>query len=245
MCVSGFGYFIIQRYIVEKTQKEVQNGMKAVRTVYRQKIAKLKLAFDVINPDHELDPFKTSASLDYVRRIPGDVAAAMNDPVIREALREKATVVGSRIVDEAELATLGDHFVEKYSLPIVKTEKAHPTRETVLRSVMSIECARPFYDESGKLVSVLNGGRVLNRNTELIELMSESVFERQLYHDQPVETMTVFQDGVRIATTVLDRDGKPAIGTIISGTVYDRVIREGKAWLDRAFVVRDWYLDGV
>ncbi|MBM3696652.1 MAG: HAMP domain-containing protein, partial [Actinobacteria bacterium] len=47
---------------------------------------------------------------------------------------------------------------------------------------------------------------------------------------------------VRIATNVLDASGARAIGTRVSAEVYQQVVVEGKPWLDRAFVVRDWYL---
>jgi signal transduction histidine kinase len=47
---------------------------------------------------------------------------------------------------------------------------------------------------------------------------------------------------VRIATNVLDETGQRAIGTVVSETVYDKVLLEGQSWLDRAFVVTDWYL---
>ena len=36
--------------------------------------------------------------------------------------------------------------------------------------------------------------------------------------------------------------GKRAIGTQISGEVYQKVLIEGESWIDRAFVVNDWYI---
>ena len=53
---------------------------------------------------------------------------------------------------------------------------------------------------------------------------------------------TIFQGGVRISTNVMTKDNKRAIGTILSKEVYDRVIKEGKDWVGRAFVVHDWYI---
>jgi len=68
------------------------------------------------------------------------------------------------------------------------------------------------------------------------------VFENRLYGGKPVGTVTIFLDDVRIATNVLDEAGQRAIGTMVSETVYKKVLLEGQSWLDRAFVVTDWYL---
>jgi two-component system, NtrC family, sensor kinase len=68
------------------------------------------------------------------------------------------------------------------------------------------------------------------------------VYDSRLYHSKPVGTVTIFQDDVRIATNVLNNDGARAIGTRVSAQVYENVVLHGKPWLDRAFVVTDWYL---
>jgi C4-dicarboxylate-specific signal transduction histidine kinase len=55
---------------------------------------------------------------------------------------------------------------------------------------------------------------------------------------------------VRISTNVRlfaadgDRDGSRAIGTRVSRAVRDAVLARGTTWLDRAFVVNDWYVSG-
>jgi two-component system NtrC family sensor kinase len=47
---------------------------------------------------------------------------------------------------------------------------------------------------------------------------------------------------VRISTNVKNEDGSRAIGTRIAEDVYDQVVKEGKPWIGRAFVVNDWYI---
>jgi two-component system, NtrC family, sensor kinase len=49
---------------------------------------------------------------------------------------------------------------------------------------------------------------------------------------------------VRIATNVRLFEGGRAIGTRVSQTVRDAVLSAGKTWLNRAFVVQDWYYSG-
>ncbi|MDP3203150.1 MAG: cache domain-containing protein, partial [Hydrogenophaga sp.] len=49
-------------------------------------------------------------------------------------------------------------------------------------------------------------------------------------------------DDVRITTNVRLFQDQRAIGTRVSQTVRDRVLGGGQTWLDRAFVVNDWYV---
>ncbi|MDZ4130440.1 MAG: cache domain-containing protein, partial [Hydrogenophaga sp.] len=55
-------------------------------------------------------------------------------------------------------------------------------------------------------------------------------------------TATLFLDDVRITTNVRLFQDQRAIGTRVSQTVRERVLEQGQTWLDRAFVVNDWYV---
>jgi two-component system NtrC family sensor kinase len=59
-----------------------------------------------------------------------------------------------------------------------------------------------------------------------------------------VGTATLFLDDVRITTNVRLFQDKRAIGTRVSQAVHDAVLVRGETWLDRAFVVNDWYVSG-
>ena len=107
---------------------------------------------------------------------------------------------------------------------------------------MAIGYAMPVFDAQGKVQSVIYGGKIVNRDFSLVDKIRDLLFENKLYNDRPLGTVTVFLDDVRIATNVLDNNGARAIGTRVSETVYRKVVEEGTVWLDRAFVVNDWYL---
>jgi two-component system NtrC family sensor kinase len=63
-----------------------------------------------------------------------------------------------------------------------------------------------------------------------------------LYGDKPFGTVTFFCGGTRVATTVLGPGGRIAVGTQVSDVVRRKVLEEGGIWLDRAYVVDEWYL---
>lgn len=89
---------------------------------------------------------------------------------------------------------------------------------------------------------IVFGATILNENETLVISMQDLIFGRDYYDGKPLGTVTIFCNDKRVATTVIGEDGKPAIGTSVSEIVKKRVLEEGKSWLDRAFVVDEWYL---
>jgi two-component system NtrC family sensor kinase len=85
-------------------------------------------------------------------------------------------------------------------------------------------------------------GILLNGNDVFISALHEHLFERLLYGTKPFGTVTIFCGPTRIATTVIGPTGEVAVGTRVSGEVEKRVLEGGETWLDRAYVVDDWYL---
>lgn len=86
------------------------------------------------------------------------------------------------------------------------------------------------------------GGRLLNGATTPVEELSGALFPETTYAGKPVGTVTVFAGPVRVATTVVDRDGRRAVGTTVSDEVARRVLEGGLPWSGRANVVGEWYL---
>jgi len=105
-----------------------------------------------------------------------------------------------------------------------------------------LKAAAPLIDEKGKLIGVLYGGVLLNRNYEIVDRVKGIVFKGEKYKGKDIGTATVFQNDLRIATNVMDDRGNRAVGTRVSREVNQAVLREGRAWVDRAFVVTEWYL---
>ena len=63
-----------------------------------------------------------------------------------------------------------------------------------------------------------------------------------MYKGKDIGTATIFQDDVRISTNVLTEQGTRAIGTRVAEDVYNLVVENGLPWVDRAYVVNDWYI---
>lgn len=89
---------------------------------------------------------------------------------------------------------------------------------------------------------VLYAGRVLCFDNRRVDRLAERVIEPHTFRGKPTATVTLFQGGRRVATNVVDPDGRRAVGTSASAEVLDRVLRDGRPWSDRAWVVDRWYV---
>jgi len=240
--MSVLGYYVVKTYIVGETQKQVDQDLKTIRSVYGKQLEKMEAVFALTRQDSSLEEVKKTLGLDYLYRVTPDEAPKAKSEIVREAFTSRKSVGGKRILEKDELLEMGKEFYEKARIEIQPTPKAHPHTGVVLEKAMGLECARPFTDPSGNVNEVLYGGKIVNRNFQLIDEISDTVFENKLYEGKPVGTVTIFLDDTRIATNVLNDKGERAIGTIVSDSVYRKVVEKGEKWLDRAFVVTDWYL---
>jgi hypothetical protein len=102
-------------------------------------------------------------------------------------------------------------------------------------------------DDEGRLLGHVQAGVLLNRNLPFIDKLNDIVYPEGSLPWGSQGTATLFLDDVRISTNVrlFGGEGRErAIGTRVSGKVREAVLGRGVTWLDRAFVVSDWYVSG-
>jgi two-component system, NtrC family, sensor kinase len=129
-------------------------------------------------------------------------------------------------------------------LQLIDTPNAAQTERTHESRGMVIHTAAPVVNLKGEIVGMLRGGLLLNRNLEFVDRINEIVYRDGSLPPGSHGTATLFLDDVRISTNVRLFQGERALGTRVSKQVRDRVLGEGKTWLARAFVVKDWYISG-
>lgn len=163
------------------------------------------------------------------------------DPLIRKALNG-GTVASTAIVSREELQAEGIDLAERAFILPIPTPKAseHPVEEG--NYGMMLKAAVPVLDGTGRLLGVLYGGMLLNRNYEIVDKVRGLLYGEGRYDGKEMGTATIFLGGLRISTNVRNEHGDRAIGTRVSDEVYEAVIRKGQLWEDRAFVVNDWYI---
>ncbi len=173
-------------------------------------------------------------------RMYGDSQA--HDELVSRVLSEKTLVAATQIVSQAELLKSGEELARRAKIQLIHTPKARPGQESEETSGMMLKAAAPIVDEDGALIGVLYGGHLINQNFELVDEIKATVYQNASYHGKSEGTATIFQGNLRISTNVMNLQGERAIGTQVSSEVHEQVLDRGERWIDRAFVVNDWYI---
>jgi len=183
----------------------------------------------------------------------GDVLLRANNPsargdsqlsnnLVHTALAREAPLACTEIVPRKELLRESEALARQADMKLVRTLRAQPTDETETTSGMVLMAAAPILDPAGKLLGLLYGGKLVNRNFRLVDTVRDTVYAGETYAGKPSGTATIFQGDVRVSTNVLTQTGDRALGTRVSQEVREQVLDRGQLWVERAFVVHDWYI---
>ncbi|MBT9596923.1 MAG: cache domain-containing protein [Vitreoscilla sp.] len=151
------------------------------------------------------------------------------------------------VLQPAQLDLLGAALRGRVSVPLVPTRNAAPSARAMEDRAMVLLSTRAVRAPDGTLLGHVQGGVLLNRNLPFIDHINEIVYPEGSLPFGSRGTATLFLDDVRISTNVRlfgPEQHNRAIGTRVSQTVRDTVLGRGQTWLDRAFVVNDWYVSG-
>ena len=163
------------------------------------------------------------------------------DQVVSRVLRSGDAAAGTCVLSGERLATESLELADRASLPLRQTPRARPTERDLLTDGMVLSAGAPVL-RAGKLIGMLYGAEMLNGDTEIVDRVKEIAYGGETWHDRDIGAATIFQDDVRIATNVTGASGDRSTGTRVSAEVYERVVLQGERWIDRAFVVDEWYI---
>ncbi|MBO6897521.1 MAG: cache domain-containing protein [Shimia sp.] len=197
-----------------------------------------------------LDTKKAEMGLDFLYYINGDGAVWSSPRFVDDMGLTKWPVVsqalagtGSAQIDifsEFDLGQVSDNLAEKARINLVPTQAAVPTERTEEARGMVVHAATPV-EGSGRS-GALVGGVLLNRNLTFIDTINDLVYPTASLTEGSQGTATLFLEDVRVSTNVRLFQDERALGTRVSAAVYETVLERGEVWLDRAFVVNDWYI---
>jgi two-component system NtrC family sensor kinase len=265
------GMRLIATGIIGQAQEKVKNDLNSAREIYLGETAKIRdvVRFtasrffmkdaiaenDTESLKKELQEIRKAESLDILTltdekgrvivrsrnpSVLGDSQA--QDELVRQVLSQKQIVAATAIVPQEELAKEGPELAEQAHIKFIPTPRAKPTPATEQTLGMMIKAAAPVFGYDGELLGVLYGGSLLNRNYKIVDRVKEIVYRGVKYEGKDIGTATIFQGDLRISTNVKAADESRAIGTRVSEEVYEQVLQKGLPWIDRAFVVNNWYI---
>ena len=266
---SMVGVYLIDTRINVLAQEKVRTDLNSAREVYSNVIAHIRdvirlstnmpqAAETVIDNDRAkisslLSGMKKIEQLDFLTMVDkrGRVLFRAgnphaygeqfeSDPLIRKALQGDV-IAGSLVFSAERLRREGDNLARQAAISMIPTKRAKAELKNTEQDGMVMVAAAPINDRNGKIVGALYGGILLNKNNAVVDRIKKIVFEDVSFEGKDVGNATIFLGGTRISTNVHNLDGTRAIGTRLSEEVYNRVIVHKEKWVDRAFVVNDWY----
>jgi len=257
--------------IINQAQDRVRTDLNSARHIYRGEVEELEasvrltalrffikealLEHNVETLKSELEQIRKRESTDILTltdetgrvivrarnpSVAGD--SQRHDELISRALASKDVIAATVIVPKEELFKEGPDLAEQAYVEFIHTQKEKLSPETEQTSGMMIKAAAPVLGYDGSLIGVLYGGNLLNRNYKIVDEIKETVYQGVKYKGKDIGTATIFQGDLRISTNVEKEDGNRAIGTRVSQEVYDQVLVKGLPWIDKAFVVNNWYI---
>jgi len=264
------GLRIINNNIVGQAYEQVQNDLKTARYIYEDKIhiihhfmrhlSLLPYLHDAIERNdrrllvNKLQEVKRELDLDILNivdpagrvivraRNPGRTADSVaDDRYISYVQTNLKSCFGSDIISHDHLVREGNDLADRAFITLVPTPMARKTDSTYEDRGLVLKAASPMIRD-GKLIGIIYGARLINRNYDMVDQIKSLVFKDQKYNGFEYGTATIFLEDLRISTNVLREDGVRAIGTRISEEVFKKVFERGELWLDKAFVVNNWYI---
>jgi two-component system NtrC family sensor kinase len=166
----------------------------------------------------------------------------LNDNFINKVLETKQPVSGTDIVSSQLLFNESNELLNNANIKIIPTEKAKPRKDTIETKGMVLKSAVPIFDRNKNIIGILVAGILINKNYEIVKKINDIVHEKEIYEGEEIGTATIFQNDVRIATNVKNKDGSYAVGTQVSEEVNNNVLIQGQRFVGEAFVVKSWYI---
>ncbi len=198
-----------------------------------------------------LEQQQKASGLDFLRLI--RVADAAADPDLRLMLHQtqQKAFSGLMVLSAKRLERINLSLATQANISLIPTLHAkQPLQNIETRGLLS-RTLLPIADQSGNVFWYLDGGMLFNRNTAIVDNIRDLVYGKGTLPERSIGTVTLFLDNIRISTNVpmeqFPKDpNKPnrALGTLVSNEVYQQVLVEGQTWINRAFVLNDWYISG-
>ncbi len=161
------------------------------------------------------------------------------DKLIADALKG-APASGIMLLSTSQAERENPLLPPLMTMPVKATAKARLyTKKVEDRGLFQV-AAVPLLAPDGSVDGVIYGGILLNGDNHLVNRITKVLFQRSDADIRPRGNVTIFLDDIRIATSVLDEQGKPAIGTLMSEEVFSSISR-GNSWGGTAYVLNARY----
>jgi two-component system, NtrC family, sensor kinase len=259
-CCFLAGIFILSAKVAGQAQEKVRNDLSVAREAYHNELSRIcdvvrfsafigstvhginaanrpSLA-EVLAPVYANEHLDVMAAVDASGRV---IYRASNpsvfgddrrsDPFVARALKGES-VTGSTLVPAAKLASEGADVLRQAHAP----ENGD--------AGLFLMAAVPVRDPGGAIIGAIYGGVLLNNNHAVMERIRGVVYEGTKSSGKKTGRASVFQGGVRIATSAQPADPGYKQMARLTDEVYKSVMLADTRWVGRAMLGNDMYLQG-
>ena len=262
---------LLDKHVLDEATARVRLDLNAAREIYLMRIKSIKIALNVttlgfgfpvsVNQwDIEdlilrLERMAKYAEIDFtgltnskgetVCRVGADSIPHTNprlqNPIAALVLERGAPVAGTILLSNEFLAGENPDLAEQARIFLESNDNVVPAIRIEETSGMALVVAVPVI-HGGEVLGILYGGVLLNRNSTIVDTVKDTVFLNETYKGRSIGRASIFMKDIRISTNVITENEERAIGTKVSADVKDHVLEKGEKWIQRALVLRDWYI---
>jgi two-component system NtrC family sensor kinase len=153
--------------------------------------------------------------------------------IVEEVLSTGKEQAATEVIPAEFLAQVG--LDRQAHIPLIDTPLAAPEpfdpREGT--AGLALTGVYPVLGEDGRVIGAVLAAHLFNNDFTLVDRIKEVA---------GVDTVTIFFGDLRVSTNVPDEEGKRAVGTRVSQEVYDVVLKQGRSYPGKAFVVNEWFI---
>ncbi|MEW6665000.1 MAG: ATP-binding protein [Thermodesulfobacteriota bacterium] len=266
-----FGGHLLNKSVLGEARNRVAQDLNAAREMYDNSIRMIEVSLNITTLGygfiaalrdreisdlvHRLRRMAQHAGLDFagvtdeegrtICRIgPYSIPRERNqplNPIVAQALEKNTLASGSLVLSEEFLKSEDPRLAERARVDVIRTPVATPAAGKTVTSGLTLSAGVPVLQE-GRIIGVLYGGILLNRDEKIVDTVRGSVFRNEEYNGRSIGRATIFLNDVRVATNVPAQDGGRAIGTRVADDVREHVLERGERWTKRAVVITEWYI---
>jgi len=268
---TWMGLRFINHNLIRQAQEHVKNDLNFAREVYRENLEKIQGVVrltsvrifvreglennDIPLMQKELKNVYINENLDIltltdrfgqvlIRTTKTDTLGDFqkDNAVVCHVITHKEATASTEIFSKIELDRESKTLAQQAVIQIISTPRSKPGLKTQETSGMMLVAASPVFNEKDSLLGILYGGRLINKDCEIVDRAKDIIYKEMSYKGKDIGTVTIFQEDIRISTNARREDGRLAIGTRVSEDVYNHILVKGQPWIERAFVVHEWYI---
>jgi two-component system, NtrC family, sensor kinase len=270
LATSLLGSWIVSSTIMMQPHRAVDHDLAVARSLYDQKLETVEQTVQLVASGTVIQQHLAAgngsallAYLDSIRKDNGFDFLTLTDPkghvslrvsepqgaisdvssisVVRAALSGKVAAA-TEILSAEILHNTDPLLASRAYLPSGESPRADSLDKTAGPSGLVMIASAPVVGSDGRIVGALYGGILLNQNLEIVDRIWKVVFQGDRLDNRDIGVVTIFQDDMRVSTTVKTADSVRWVGRPSPAEVREDVLGQGRTFRGRMLAAGDWYV---